>query len=291
MSKVQAWRLKASFQRAIARLPPAVGDPFYHWLQILRGLKPALAPHLMFVNRMEDLMGPAFHWQGVHAVELGSGWYPTTPLLLACRAIGHLHTFDSNHHYSHSRVRAAAKGVLAHQPCCETAHVTASSGRLPPAVTYHPRADLATTTLPAKSIGLAFSRLVLEHVPPETITRIHESAHSWLNDDGRWIHRISSCDHRSFTNPHLSSVDFLRFSATEWERLAGNRFAYHNRLRRCQYRELFERSGWKIVFQQEDDISEEKRAALTKVTLHEDYAQFPAEELLAGSLWFVLEKG
>ena len=38
----------------------------------------------------------------------------------------------------------------------------------------------------------------------------------------------------------MSSVNFLQFSESKWDRLAGNRYMYHNRLRVDEFRELLE---------------------------------------------------
>lgn len=284
-----SWRTTLRIQRALATLPAPLGDALYHLAQKINGLEVRVRFHARFVERCERSLaalgrGPL---EGKGLVELGSGWFPATPLLLLSRGVCRTHTFDLRKHYSRKRIREAAHAVFRRTAHPEVA--AAADGTLPESVRYFPRTDLATARLAEKSVDLAISQFVLEHVRPEDIERIHKASLSWLADDGLWIHWISPGDHRAYGDRSLSAVDFLRYSPAEWDRIAGNRFAYHNRLRRSQYRELFQRCGWRTVMD-EAELSPAAREQLAGLPLHRDFARLPADDLVAGSLWFVLEK-
>ena len=287
------WRTKLLTQKATAALPRWLGDPLYHALQQARGLQPNCLTHHNFVMRCEALLcqlsggGLA----GKTVVELGSGWFPLTPLTLTCLGAREVLSFDLHEHYSRGRIAAAARALMrfdapfARQPLLLD---VASTGRLPPAIQYYPRTDItAANVLANRRIDLALSRAVLEHVEPAAIVKIHETSHRWLAPDGNWIHLISPSDHRAYTDKSLHLVDFLRYSDQEWRELAGNRFAYHNRLRRPQFVELFEAAKWKIV-KQEFSAPPSVLHSVAGVPIHADFQRLAPEDLVASSLWFVL---
>lgn len=276
----------------LARLPVAVGDPIYHGLQNLRGgLEPRVGLHLDFVAKVlaERAKLGAANLTGLEVVELGSGWAPVTPLVLVCRGARSVHTYDINRHYSRKRIREAATAL---QPKLEDRDgrlaACARTGVLPAAIHYHAQVDLAAQG-PAVPADLAVSRFVLEHVPPEDIVRIHRSALEWMAPGGMWAHWVSPGDHRSYSDASLSAVDFLRYSPEEWQRIAGNRFAYHNRLRLPHYRQLFEKAGWKVAHEESSALSAHLES-IKRVPVHADFAGFAPEELVAGSLWFFLTR-
>jgi hypothetical protein len=271
-------------------LPVPLGDSVYHFMQEVKGLAPNVQRHVRFVDRFERSL--AMLGRGSlrtkRVIELGSGWFPVTPLLLLMRGAACIETFDLQKHYSRKRIREAARALLDHASHPDIAR-SAERGTLPAAIRYFPRTNLASARLPRKSAAVAISQFVLEHVPPEQIEHIHRASLSWLADDGLWIHWISPGDHRAYGDESLSPVDFLRYSSTDWERIAGNRFAYHNRLRRSQYRDLFERSGWTAVLE-ESNVSQETREQLARLPVHCDFSALAPDDLVAGSLWFVLRK-
>lgn len=285
-----SWRTTLRIQRALSRLPVPLGDSVYHLAQKINGLTISVKFHRKFVDRCERSLSALGRgsFEERLIVELGSGWFPVTPMLLLSRGARGIRTFDLHKHYSKRRIRQAASAMLTHaaHPDIEQA---AASGKLPGAIRYHPRCDLATANLPAASVDVAISQFVLEHVRPADIERIHRASLKWLADDGLWIHWISPGDHRAYGDTALSQVDFLRYSHAEWDRIAGNRFAYHNRLRRSQYRDLFERCGWTAVIE-DSYVPEEARRQLSRVPLHSDYSGLAPDDLVAGSLWFVLTK-
>lgn len=273
------WRLKAVAQAACAALPTRSGDALYHRLQTQRGLAPDPAGHVAFLQRL------AAHHDvtGMSVVELGSGWFPLTPLLLLARGADKVHTYDLNRHYSQKRISIAAGALLdcgVEEPILHTVHRT---GVLPNGIDYHPNTDLGRARV--EHADLALSRFVLEHVEPRAIAAIHQASRQWLQ--GPWIHWVSSSDHRAFGDPALTNIDFLRYSERRWRLFGGNRFAYHNRLRRPEYRQLFEESGWEPLVD-EAVVDETTVAIAASMRLPDRFGYMSCDDLAAGSLWFVL---
>lgn len=52
----------------------------------------------------------------------------------------------------------------------------------------------------------------------------------------------------------ITSINFLRYSEKEWDKIAGNEFAYCNRLRASDYLALFKSSGFDVCrFETKED--------------------------------------
>jgi hypothetical protein len=204
-----------------------------------------------------------------------------------------VHTFDLHEHYSRQRIREAARALrnFRKEPAgLPLLKESESSGRLPSTVRYYPRTDLANfNELPCGKIDLAVSRAALEHIEPDTISRIHSASRRWLAPDGAWVHLVSPSDHRAYSDKRLHLVDFLRYSEPQWQRLSGNRFSYHNRLRRPQFVEIFESAGWRIA-KQEFSVPPVVLNSVSRVDIHSAFRRYSLQDLVASSLWFVLTR-
>ena len=74
-----------------------------------------------------------------------------------------------------------------------------------------------------------------------------EAANRILASGGVALHHIDPSDHLSHGDPSILPINFLRFSDDEWHRIAGNQFAYHNRLRATEYARLYEDSQHEVL--------------------------------------------
>lgn len=91
------------------------------------------------------------------------------------------------------------------------------------------------------------SHYALEHVPPDDIHGVLETAARLLKPGGVSAHKIDHTDHVAHDDPSLDLMDFLRFDDSEWaNRTAENGFAYVNRLRASAYPPIFAASGLEI---------------------------------------------
>jgi len=98
-------------------------------------------------------------------------------------------------------------------------------------IQYLAPADAANTNLLNDSIDYHISTNTLEHIPYEVIRNIFIEAKRILKDKGIAIHFIDMSDHFQHQDSSISRINFLRFSDDEWSYIAGNQFAYCNRLR------------------------------------------------------------
>ena len=113
-------------------------------------------------------------------------------------------------------------------------------------VTYLAPADAGRLDIPDGEFDLHLSNSVLEHIPPDGLRRVLETGARLLKTGGFSAHRIDHSDHFASSDQEIGNCNFLRFDDEEWNRYAGNRFAYVNRLRSSQYPPIFESSGLEI---------------------------------------------
>jgi len=71
------------------------------------------------------------------------------------------------------------------------------------------------------------------------------------------IHFIDLSDHFKHQDKSITSINFLRYSDEEWDKIAGNEFVYCNRLRASDYLVLFKEAGFDIC---RHEIQEDEEA-------------------------------
>lgn len=114
-------------------------------------------------------------------------------------------------------------------------------------IRYMAPADARKLDLPAGSIDYHISYTVLEHIPSEVMLSIFQEGKRLLKPDGLFVHFIDFSDHFAQSDSSICLSNFLRFSEKEWDRLAGNRFMYHNRLRLDEFQAILEQSGVQVL--------------------------------------------
>ena len=60
------------------------------------------------------------------------------------------------------------------------------------------------------------------------------------------MHFVDLSDHFQHQDQSITRINFLKFSDLEWNRIAGNEFAYCSRLRASDYLRLFQGLGFAI---------------------------------------------
>lgn len=116
-------------------------------------------------------------------------------------------------------------------------------------IKYFSPADAGRLGFPDASFDFHISHAVFEHIPPEIITAILKEARRLLKPQGLLLHVIDPSDHFAHDDASITAINFLQFNEREWNRWAGNKFMYHNRLRAFEYLKLFEEAGVRILRQ------------------------------------------
>ncbi len=104
-------------------------------------------------------------------------------------------------------------------------------------------ADARRLSFPDNSFDFHFSYAVFEHVPGSIIRNILKEAKRLLRPEGVLSHSIDLSDHFAYADDSITKINFLQFSDERWQRLAGNQYMYHNRLRAPEFFRLFEEEG------------------------------------------------
>jgi hypothetical protein len=155
-------------------------------------------------------------------------------------------------------------------------------------INYLAPLDASNTGLPAKSIDCHFSVTVLEHIPPEVITRIFLEAKRILHEGAVAIHFIDLSDHFQHQDDSISQINFLRFTTAEFMAIAGNQFAYCNRLRRSDYVNIFKELSFDIL-REEYKIDQDSLTRLkTGFPLQQQFHSYSLEDLATSNMHIML---
>lgn len=263
------WKLKAAIQRGCAALP-AGQEPIYYLLQrTLGSLRRPVNPIPMWeeaVSIVSDLCAAGFDIHGARVMEIGTGRRLDMPIgLFLCGAASVL-TVDLHRYLKPGLALYSLRTLAEHRETLrplflrvtdapefdrrlESLTRAATFGEFLQAahIEYRAPADATQMNLPAGSIDLQTSYTVFEHIPRPVLAAILRESSRLLASGGVTCHHIDPSDHFSHEDPAISAIHFLRYSATEWEQYAGNQFAYHNRLRTHQYRQLYEECGHSLL--------------------------------------------
>lgn len=151
---------------------------------------------------------------------------------------------------------------------------------------YAAPADATRLDLPAESVHLHFSFAVFEHIPGSILVPLLAEAARVLRPVGLALHLVDHSDHFSHADRSLSPVHFLQFDDTQWDRLAGNRYMFMNRLRADDYEAIYARAGHEIVrhdCQRDDQVYAAIRTGA--VPLARRFAGKSADVLAGMSSW------
>ena len=264
------WRLKAGVQNAIAKLPSKLSYEVYYQVQRRFGGLKTINPLSRFragvamIDRIRQQQRP---FEGQTFLEVGTGRCLNLPIALWLCGAGHVITVDLNPYLMPELVfqslafmrenRAAVEDVFrdyARRPQFRErlARLLEAEGNLAQLlrelnIEYLAPADAAQLALPAQSVDYHVSFTVLEHIPPAVLRDILTEGRRLLRPDGLFVHCVDFSDHFSHSDPTISAVNFLRFDETEWDRYAGNRYMYHNRLRVDDFAELLAQTNVQVI--------------------------------------------
>jgi hypothetical protein len=309
------WKLKASIQNGIALLPSSLSYEVYYRMQRLVG-------GLRHVDPIEHLTAGIETWRRIQQqgqdprgkvfFEVGTGRVPEVPL--ACWLMGAERTItvDVNPYIKSDLVLATLREIDARR-----AEIEALFGGLllrdrferllqlakgsafdvqeflqMCAIDYVVPADAGNTHLPPNSVDYHVSYTVFEHIPGDVLYRILVEGKRIVQQDGLFVHMVDYSDHFSHSDSRVSPINFLQFSDAEWDRFAGNRYMYANRLRHDDVLAIFEAAGHHCLVV-EPLHDEEARQLLTAGTLKLDprFAGKSIDTLSIRESWIVSTAG
>jgi SAM-dependent methyltransferase len=158
-------------------------------------------------------------------------------------------------------------------------------------IQYLAPADAADTDLLDASVNYHISTTVFEHIPGEDIRRILEEAKRILKKDGIAIHFIDLSDHFQHCDKSITSINFLRYSEKEWDKVAGNEFAYCNRLRVSDYLALFKEVGFDVCRKEVVVDDEARESMVDGFMVDEVFHGYSVDELCVTRFRVALKAG
>lgn len=267
------WKLKAKLQGAVSLLPSNSSYALYYWLQRRFG-------SLKFTNPVVRLKAGIQTWERIvklgrdpkkrHFLEIGTGRAPIVPIAYWLMGAMRITTIDINPYVKLEIVKDALTYITEHRREIETlfgsllvperlealikfqksAEASLNDFFKLCSVNYLAPRDAANTGLENSSVDFHTSYTVLEHIPPNVLGNILEEGNRIVSDEGLFVHMIDYSDHFSHSDSSISAINFLQYGDLEWERYAGNRYMYMNRLRHDDFINMFRSAGHKVLVEQ-----------------------------------------
>jgi len=155
-------------------------------------------------------------------------------------------------------------------------------------IQYLAPADAADTGMPDGSVDYYLSCTVLEHIPLEVLKNIFIEARRILKNDGAAIHFIDLSDHFQHQDQSITKINFLRFTDEQWQRIAGNEFAYCNRLRASDFLRLFSELSFKVIRNESEMDNESKASIKDGFLIDEKFSSYSLDDLCTTTLRIML---
>lgn len=264
------WKLKARVQNAVSMLPSSASYAAYYWMQRrFGGLRNVDPTHRLTsaIEAWKYVQKHGYHPTNKVFLEIGTGRSPIAPIAYWLLGAGKTITIDVNPYLKPELTSASlayiSDNVKAIQslfgPLLDQGRMNALLslyGRKPFSmgdlldlccITYIAPGDAANTSLASQSVDVHSSFRVFEHIPSGTLERIVEEGNRIVSDNGIFVHRIDYSDHFAHSDSSISKINFLQFSDDNWDKLAGNRYMFMNRLRHDDFLQLFESSGHRLL--------------------------------------------
>lgn len=296
------WEVKAAIQATLSRVP--FGYTLHRKLQDMGGsshldIEDHYGRKRKFLKRVE---AQGLQISGKEYLEIGTGWHPVLPVLLHLLDAAQVTTIDVNPWLTRDSLvetmrafqgiaeRVAAdfgRDLIKTQATMDRLCALATDASVPVAdvlkaanIRYGMPVDACKTPYEASSFDYVVSSNVLEHVPPDIIRGMFIESKRLLRPGGYNLHHVNPGDHFSVGDSRVTTVNFLRYSASTWHWIGGSGLAYHNRLRCVEYARMLEAAGFTVTYSDTEVDSRGLKALEQKqVFPHPDFASFTNEEL------------
>lgn len=141
--------------------------------------------------------------------------------------------------------------------------------------------DARSVDLPSDSIDLFVSNHTLEHIPGPVITGILAEFRRLGTKDAVMVHNIDLSDHYAGFDGSIGVYNFLQFDEKRW-RLFNNDVQYLNRLRMPDFRSIHSEAGWDVY---DEDNLQKPVEELRSIALAPEFRHYDEDDLAIYKTW------
>jgi SAM-dependent methyltransferase len=159
-------------------------------------------------------------------------------------------------------------------------------------IDYRAPFDARQTGFADGSVDYITATKVLSFIPVMVLQGILRECHRILRPGGMISFLLDYRDNNSYFDPNISCYNFLRYSDRAWETLYNFGLNYQNRLRHCDYKDLFKDAAFAILQDQPgyDGPIERARHILESIPLAERFKAYAIDDLAPVRGVFLLRK-
>lgn len=279
------WRLQILKKTVLGRIP--FGNSLRQLKRRAFGYKPDPDNLINTVENLKQMQAGLSSlersFRGSTVLEIGSGWFPTIPLLLAKEGIKHVYMTDLTPHMDEVTFKATLEYLRQHFP--EAIYLQKINRLEDIPASYMSPFDPGQ--LPDKSIDYVISRTVLEHIPPEAIIDLFSALRPKLAPDGLMVHLIDNSDHLEFNDKSISRINFLTWGERKHSLINFLMKDGENRLRHHEYPALFKRAGFSVL-SEKAIIHHATNEIANTLKLSSPYSEMAPEQLSALTSIYIL---
>lgn len=217
-------------------------------------------------------------------LEIGSGWFPTIPILLARDGAKKVFMSDLNVHMDDITFQATASYLKNRYPNDDFIKNIESFSSLP--IEY--LAPFNSAALTDKSLDLIMSHAVLEHIPKSDIYNLFSSLRPKISDNGLMIHMVDHSDHFEHYDKSISRINFLTWNEEKHALINYLIKDGENRMRHHEYHQVFQDAGFEVV-KEEADLHKETLEKVETLDLVYPYKKMRPEQLSILTSTYVLK--
>jgi len=270
------WKIKSKIQNVVSLLPSSASYATYYWIQRHFGaLKNKMNPMVKMESGLKtwkQIQKLGYNPKEKVFFEVGTGRIPMVPVAYWLMGAKSTITIDLNPYMKTELVKESLNylfeskkeveqlfGDLLNQKrlnkllhFCKKQSFSTDSFLDMCQIKYIAPGDASKTQLKENSIDFHTSSAVFEHIPPIVLNKIIQEGNRIICKEGLFVHRIDYSDHFAGIDNKISAINFLQYSDTEWNKYAGNRYMYMNRLRHDDFINMFESLGHGILLNKPD---------------------------------------
>jgi hypothetical protein len=212
--------------------------------------------------------------EGATILEIGSGWFPIIPILLARDGAKKVFMSDLNIHMDDITFRETAAYLKHYFPNDDYIQKITNFSSLP--IEY--LAPFNVADLNDNSIDIITSNTVLEHILRSDIYNLFSSLRSKVSDYGSMVHLVDHSDHFEHFDKSISRIQFLTWNEEKHALINYLIKDGENRMRHQEYHQVFKDSGFDVI-NEEVDLHDETLERVKTLSLVYPYSKMLPEQL------------